>query len=99
MVGGAAGTGMAGSKKFRDVAERPDVSFVIDDLATTDPWAPRGIEVRGHAEARTEGGVELGLRLGAPFPFEPVWILIRPRRILAWGIDTGSFRLTARDMA
>jgi hypothetical protein len=28
----------------------------------------------------------------------PAWIRIRPQRILAWGIDTGSFELTPRDV-
>ena len=45
---------------------------MIDDLASTDPWRPRGIEVRGRAEA-----------LEAPRPL----IRIDPLRIVSWGID------------
>jgi pyridoxamine 5'-phosphate oxidase family protein len=90
---------MAGSKKFRDARRRPEVAFVVDDLASVDPWTPRGIEIRGVAEAHTEGGEGVGERLGAPFPFDAAWIAIRPRRILAWGIDTGSFELSARGVA
>lgn len=98
VVGGAAGTGMARSKKFRDAQSRPDVAFLVDDIATVDPWAPRGIEIRGKAETHTEGGAEVGERLSAPFPFDPAWMLIRPRRILTWGIDQGSFEMSARDV-
>jgi pyridoxamine 5'-phosphate oxidase family protein len=89
---------MAGSKKFRDVRRRPDVALVVDDLAAVDPWSPRGIEIRGHGETYVNGGDEVGRRLGADFPFDAAWIRIRPRRILAWGIDGGSFELSARDV-
>ncbi|MFC6403103.1 PPOX class F420-dependent oxidoreductase [Planobispora longispora] len=99
VIGGAAGTGMAGSKKFRDARDHPDVAFVIDDIAAVDPWTPRGIEIRGHAETYDEGGERVGERLGAPFPFDPAWILIRPRRILSWGIDNGSYEMSARDVS
>lgn len=98
VIGGAVGTNMAGSKKFRDAQGRPDVAFVVDDVVTVDPWTPRGIEIRGRAETHTEGGAQVGERLGAPFPFDPAWILIRPRRILAWGIDNGSLEISARDV-
>jgi pyridoxamine 5'-phosphate oxidase family protein len=93
------GHNMAKSKKFRDAARRPDVAVVIDDLASVNPWTPRGIEVRGHAETFTEGGEEAGERVGAAFTFDPAWIRIRPRRILAWGIESDSYRLNARDVA
>jgi pyridoxamine 5'-phosphate oxidase family protein len=93
------GHNLAASRKFRDAQDRPEVALVIDDLAAVDPWTPRGIEIRGHAETHTTGGEEAGRRVGASFPFSPAWIRVRPRRILAWGIDTGSFRLTARDVA
>lgn len=96
VVGGA--HDMAGSKKFRDARRHPEVAIVVDDLAAVDPWTPRGIEVRGVAETFTEGGAEAGVRVGASFPFEPAWIRIRPRRVLAWGIDRGSYELTARDV-
>jgi pyridoxamine 5'-phosphate oxidase family protein len=99
VIGGHAGSNMAGSKKFRDARSRPEVSFLVDDLAAVDPWTPRGMEIRGHAETYTEGGERVGLRLDASFPFDPAWILIRPRRILAWGIDQGSFELSARQVA
>jgi pyridoxamine 5'-phosphate oxidase family protein len=93
------GHNMAQSKKFRDAQRRPDVALVVDDLASVDPWTPRGIEIRGRAETHTDGGEEVGKRLGAGFPFNPAWILIRPRRILAWGLDGGSYALSARDVA
>ncbi|MFI6295362.1 PPOX class F420-dependent oxidoreductase [Nonomuraea sp. NPDC050790] len=96
IVGGVVGSGMAGSKKFRDARRNPDVSFVVDDLASVDPWTPRGIEIRGVAETFDEGGARVGERLAAPFPFEEAWMLIRPRRILAWGIE-GEF--AAREVA
>src|SRR5579864_3482118 len=50
------GHGFAQSKKFRDVQKNPRVAFVVDDLASIDPWRPRGIEIRGVAEIVREGG-------------------------------------------
>jgi pyridoxamine 5'-phosphate oxidase family protein len=43
---------------------------VIDDLASTDPWRPRGVEVRGRAEALDE----------------PTIIRIHPERVVSWGL-------------
>lgn len=92
------GHNLAASKKFRDARRRPEVALVVDDLAAVDPWTPRGIEIRGDAETHTAGGEEVGRRAGASFRFSPAWIQIRPRRILAWGIDTDSLDLNARDV-
>jgi pyridoxamine 5'-phosphate oxidase family protein len=39
------------TKKYRDVQATGRAAIVIDDLASTDPWRPRGIEVRGRADA------------------------------------------------
>lgn len=66
------GHDFAATKKFRDVRARPRAAIVIDDLESTDPWRPRGIEVRGPAEA-VEG----------PRPL----VRIRPARVVSWGID------------
>jgi pyridoxamine 5'-phosphate oxidase family protein len=59
------------SKKFRDIARSGRAAIVIDDLASASPWRPRGIEVRGRAEAVT-----------APKPL----IRIHPRRVVSWGL-------------
>ncbi|MGI9003661.1 MAG: PPOX class F420-dependent oxidoreductase [Pseudonocardia sp.] len=99
VIGGYAGSGMATSKKFRDVEANADVALVVDDVANVDPWTPRGIEVRGRAEARTSGGAEVGERLGAPFVFDSAWILVSPQRIVSWGVDCSSFEVAARDVA
>lgn len=99
VIGGHAGTNMAASKKFRDAQRHPEVAVVIDDVATINPWTPRGIEIRGRAETYTEGGEEIGKRIDPGYPWDPAWIRIRPRRILAWGIDTDPFELNARDVA
>ena len=44
------GMDTARTKKFRDVRRSGRAAIVIDDLASIDPWQPRGIEVRGHGE-------------------------------------------------
>jgi pyridoxamine 5'-phosphate oxidase family protein len=70
------------SKKFRDVARSGRVAIVIDDLESTDPWRPRGIEVRGRGEA-----------IALPTPL----IRIHPERIISWGLEQGrSARTVAR---
>ena len=49
------------TKKFRDARQSGRAAIVIDDLASSDPWRPRGIEVRGRAEALTEPEVVIGV--------------------------------------
>jgi pyridoxamine 5'-phosphate oxidase family protein len=61
------------TKKFRDVRRSGRAAIVIDDLLSTDPWKPRGIEVRGRAEA-IEGDRPL--------------IRIHPARIVSWGLES-----------
>jgi pyridoxamine 5'-phosphate oxidase family protein len=90
---------MAKSKKFRDAQAHPDVALVIDDLASMDPWTPRGLEIRGRAETHIDGGRAIGKRLGARFPFDDAWIRIHPQRIRAWGIDADTYRQSSRAVA
>jgi pyridoxamine 5'-phosphate oxidase family protein len=59
------------TKKFRDVAASGRAAIVIDDLESTDPWRPRGVEVRGRAEA-----------IGLPTPL----IRVHPDRVVSWGL-------------
>jgi pyridoxamine 5'-phosphate oxidase family protein len=66
------GSDLESTKKFRDVARTGRAAIVIDDLASTDPWLPRGIEIRGRGEA-----------IAMPTPL----IRITPERIVSWGID------------
>jgi pyridoxamine 5'-phosphate oxidase family protein len=96
VIGGYEGTNMAASKKFRDARKHPDVAFIVDDLASIDPWTPRGIEIRGVAETYTSDGEEVGRRIGANMPFDSAYIRLRARRIVSWGIDSEEFR--ARDV-
>ena len=75
------GFGLIQSKKWRDLEANPKIAFAVDDLASTDPWMPRGIEVRGTAELHLEGGDQLFD--GA----DPAWIAVVPQRIISWGIE------------
>jgi pyridoxamine 5'-phosphate oxidase family protein len=84
---------MATSKKFRDTQRRPKAAVVVDAPG------PRILEVRGDAEAHLDGGEDIGTRLGAPFRFSDAWIRIRPRRIVALGVNGGQFEGSARDIA
>jgi pyridoxamine 5'-phosphate oxidase family protein len=95
VIGANAGFGeavMTSSKKFRDAQRRPKAAVVIDDPG------PRILEVRGQAETHLAGGQEAGRRVGAPFSFAPAWISIRPRRIVAVGLDGAQFETSARDV-
>jgi pyridoxamine 5'-phosphate oxidase family protein len=62
------------TKKFRDVARSGRAAIGIDDMASTDPWVPRGIEIRGRGEA-----------IALPTPL----IRIHPERIVTWGLGPG----------
>jgi pyridoxamine 5'-phosphate oxidase family protein len=70
------GRDLAATKKFRDVARTHRAAIVIDDMVT-EPWQPRGVEVRGRAEAITD-----------PRPA----IRIHPERIIGWGLDDPDHR-------
>lgn len=44
-----AGFDIARTVRFRNVGANPQVTVVVDDLATVDPWSPRGVKVIGTA--------------------------------------------------
>lgn len=64
------GIDFASTKKFRDAARTGVAALVVDDVLP--PWRPRGVEIRGRAEAIAE-----------PRPL----IRIHPTRIVSWGLD------------
>lgn len=68
------GHNLATTKKYRNVEANPQTAFLVDDLASTDPWHPRAVIVEGPSEAvSSEGG-------------EPV-IRITPDKIISWGLE------------
>ncbi len=74
------GHDFAKRKKYRDVLRNPKVAFVVDDLASVNPWHARGIEIRGEAQVLDTGGTEL-------MPgFDPEMFRITPKRIVSWGL-------------
>jgi pyridoxamine 5'-phosphate oxidase family protein len=73
------GRDFAATKKYRDVQRTGLAAIVIDDVRP--PWRPRGVEVRGRAEA---------------VPGSEPRIRIHPQRIIAWGLDDANPRHTAR---
>jgi pyridoxamine 5'-phosphate oxidase family protein len=75
------GHDFAKRKKYRDVLKNPKVAFVVDDIASVNPWRARGIEIRGEAKVLATGGTEL-MRGFAPEMFR-----ITPKRIVSWGLE------------
>ncbi len=70
---------------LRNIETNPWVAYVIDDLASTNPWTPRGVTVRGRAEIRADGGERLGPG------FDSTLIVITPTQITSWGIESAAF--------
>jgi pyridoxamine 5'-phosphate oxidase family protein len=62
------------TQKFRNVALNGKASFLIDDVVP--PFKPRTLEIRGHAEALSEGGETVMAG------FSPYLIRITPKRII-----------------
>lgn len=77
VIGGHA---LGKSKKFRNVQRGSTVSFVVDDLSSTDPWSPRGIEIRGSAVALTDHEPPMA-------GFSREIIRITPTKIVSWYLD------------
>jgi len=44
-----AGFDIARTVRFRNIGVNPQVTVVVDDLATVDPWSPRGVKIIGTA--------------------------------------------------
>jgi len=44
--------------RYRNVKENPRVTVVIDDLASTNPWSPRGLKIIGTCVIESHGGGE-----------------------------------------
>ncbi len=83
------GRSMGATAKFRNVTANGQAAFVVDDIASTDPWVVRCLEVRGRAEA-IQG------KPSAQSGMSGEVIRIHPRRIISWGLgpagDQGSKR-------
>lgn len=62
--------------RYGNLLANPRATIVMDDLASTNPWSPRGVKVRGAAVIEGEPG-SLGIR-------------ITPEVIWSWGINEGA---------
>jgi pyridoxamine 5'-phosphate oxidase family protein len=89
-----AGYQMSKSQKFRNIAHDDRVAFVVDDIASRDPWRVRCLEIRGTAEQ-----AEIPPSQGAASDhLDTTIIRVTPRRIISFGIDdqdTEPHQLTA----
>jgi pyridoxamine 5'-phosphate oxidase family protein len=85
------GRNLGQTRKFRNVQATGTVSLVVDDIASTNPWRVRGVEVRGDAEALT--GVEPGNSYASR-----ELIRIHPRRVISWGIGSEMYEAVARSV-
>ncbi len=62
--------------KWRNVTATGVAALVVDDLASVDPWRPRGVKVRGTATADTDENRHV--------------IRITPSTIWSWGINANA---------
>jgi pyridoxamine 5'-phosphate oxidase family protein len=74
------GHNMGRSRKFANLATNPHVAFVVDDIASYQPWRVRCVEIRGTAEAiaNQEPGIA---------GFSGEIIRVHPRRIISFGLE------------
>ena len=71
---------MAASRKFRNVADNGRIAFVVDDIASVEPWRVRCLEIRGRAEA-------IDLAADSSTNLDGAIIRIHLTRIISFGID------------
>lgn len=71
-----AGFDIASTVRYRNVQKNPRATVVIDDLASMDPWSPRGLKIIGTCVIETHSGAER--------------FRISPEVIISWGINDTS---------
>jgi PPOX class F420-dependent enzyme/OxyR family protein len=79
--GHVGGHDFAKRKEFRDVQQEPRVAFVVDDVASINPWKARGIEMRGETEILGTRG--MSVRPG----FDPEMFRIHVKHVVSWRIE------------
>ncbi|AKK29449.1 PPOX class F420-dependent oxidoreductase [Mycobacterium sp. EPa45] len=70
---------MSKSRKFRNLTNNNTVAFVVDDIASRNPWRVRCLEIRGTAEQAEVEAPGQGI--------DSAIIRITPKRIISFGID------------
>ncbi|MFA1539080.1 PPOX class F420-dependent oxidoreductase [Actinomadura monticuli] len=83
------GWNLAKSRKYRNLRDNDQVAFVVDDLASVEPWRVRGVEIRGRAETAVVDAPQ-GSHLSGDV------IRIHPRTVFSWGLDPESEGMTKR---
>ena len=68
-----AGFDITHTARYRNIQRNPRATVVIDDLATTNPWSPRGIKIIGTASIETLDGSPR--------------FRITPKVIISWAIN------------
>ena len=68
-----AGFNITHTARCRNIQRNPQATLVIDDLATLDPWSPRGVKIIGGASIEEDNG--------APR------FRIKPKVIISWAIN------------
>ncbi len=59
--------------RYRNISANPRATVVVDDLASVDPWSPRGVKVAGTVSVEEHEGSPR--------------FRIRPQVIISWGIN------------
>ena len=59
--------------RYRNVRENPRVTVVVDDLASIEPWSPRGVKVIGTCAIERDGSGER--------------FRITPKVIISWAVN------------
>jgi len=68
-----AGFDITHTVRYRNIRANPRATVVVDDLASLDPWSPRGVKVIGAASIEEVDGSER--------------FRISPEVIISWGIN------------
>jgi pyridoxamine 5'-phosphate oxidase family protein len=70
------GRDLTNTMKYKNILENPRASFIVDDLKTIKPWAPRGIKMQGKADIVKHTG----------YMGPGIYIRIKPINKRSWNI-------------
>lgn len=78
------GWNLKNTLKFRNLTQNNKVALVVDDLVSRNPWHPRGLEIRGIAEAVEKED-------------EGLYVKITPLKKTSWGIVGNYAKSSSRE--